>query len=102
MIFSRYPELFGGCHPESAVAINRMGRLAAVATSSDVATTMGRLWQRLSVEVYKGVANAIEPRTTAILLDDDLTLTPQKGQQHGLAPWHHFHRPIPDVISRHF
>ena len=48
-----------------------MARLAAIATASDVAATRGRLWQRLSVEIYKGVANAIEPRTAAILLDDD-------------------------------
>jgi len=70
-------ELFGGCHPESVVTINRMGRLAAVATASDVATTRERLWQRLSVEVYKGAANAIEPQTSAILLDDDFGGAPR-------------------------
>ena len=32
-------ELFGSCHPESEVAINRLGRLAAIATASDVAAT---------------------------------------------------------------
>ena len=70
-------ELFGGCHPESEVAINRLGRLAAIATASDVAATRGRLWQRLSVEIYKGVANAIEPRTSAILMDDDFGGAPR-------------------------
>ena len=54
-------ELFGGCHPETEVTINRIGRLAAIATVTDIATTRGQLWQQLSAEVYKGVAYAIEP-----------------------------------------
>ena len=86
-------ELFGGCHPESEAAINRMARLAAIATASDVAATRGRLWQRLSVEIFKGVVNAIEPRTAAILLDDDFGGVPRFDLSSPKTP--HQARPLP-------
>ena len=72
-------ELFRGWHPDSLPTIRRIGSMAAVSTASEVGPTLSRLWQRLSVIVFKGVAHSMEARMAPCSLDDDFDGAPLVG-----------------------
>ena len=72
-------ELWGGWHPQSSSVIQRIATLAAHNTASEVAPTVARFWQRLSVIIYKEVVYSFDSRIAPTLRDDDFGGAPLPG-----------------------
>ncbi len=69
-------ELFGGWHELAIPIINRMAVREAHAQGLEVSPCVNRLFQRLSVALFKGIAGAIDSRRALTVSDVDFEGAP--------------------------